>query len=463
MDRILKLVYDNWTTDGFPLPNGRHPTVNKLLCQDIKENRRESWSHAQNYLSETKIEGNAFIYDHSNFWSYFKRFYSRTEIVRPNQVTDDNSVYVWPIEVRTGLHDTPKSHTLVINGKKDKYSLKDTISPELLKLMKLGKVKIAINYAHDPANNMKDIKEIEEYFSSLGILGSNIFLIPGNDCSLEYKLVNPKGKLHITATKLLMCQQLAAEIQSFPCLTSLGYVSDIVRESDLDQSVIRPKKFLCFNRTMRPHRYILGYMALKLNLLDNSIFSFLNKFDYTVESVLKEFNSFELSDGKNFAKTLHDLIPYELDTQHLSQNERQGFNSANSKQSWFKDTYIHITSETRFIEGETPFVSEKTWKPIANLQPFIMVGNHHTLAYLKQLGFKTFSPFIDESYDEITDYKLRMKHIYSEIERLNNMPIKEIHNWYYSIKDVLLHNQQLLMSMSSLNPYEETFTYLKGN
>jgi len=463
MDRILKLVYDNWTEGGFPLPNGRLPVVNELLRKDIKENNRESWSHAQHHLSNT-IEGNAFIFDHSNFWSYYKRFNSMSAFVSPNQVVDDGAVYMWPIEIRTGLDDTPKNHTLVINQVTYQYSIKDTISPELFKLMQEGRVKIVINFAHDPINNMNHIKDIEQYFTSLGIAGSNIYIIPGNDCSGEYNRFFPEGKTHITPTKLLMCQQLASDILSFPRMTTLGYESDIVRESDLDKTVLRPKKFLCFNRTLRAHRYALAYMAVKMNLLENSIFSFLNMYDNTeVDSVLYDLESFEFEDANDFAKTVFDLVPYELDTQHLSADERRGFNSANNKQSWFTDTYIHITSETRFIEGETPFVSEKTWKPISNLQPFIMVGNPGTLKYIKELGFKTFSPFIDESYDEMADYKVRMRHIYSEIERLNNMSIKEIHDWYYSIKDVLLHNQQLLISMSSMNPYEETFTYLKGN
>jgi len=112
--------------------------------------------------------------------------------------------------------------------------------------------------------------------------------------------------------------------------------------------------------------------------------------------------------------------------------------------------------------GNTPFISEKTYRPISNLQPFIMVGNYHSLRYLKEFGFKTFSPFIDESYDDETDYTIRMQKIYSEIEKLNNMPINEIHDWYYSITDILLHNQKHLMDLASMNPYQDTIDYLKN-
>ena len=37
----------------------------------------------------------------------------------------------------------------------------------------------------------------------------------------------------------------------------------------------------------------------------------------------------------------------------------------------------------------------------------------------------------------------------------------EIHEWYYSIKEILLHNQALLYNMKDLNPYEESYQDIK--
>jgi hypothetical protein len=54
-------------------------------------------------------------------------------------------------------------------------------------------------------------------------------------------------------------------------------------------------------------------------------------------------------------------------------------------------------------------LSEKIFKPISNLQPFLVIGDYLTLAELKKLGFKTFSPFIDESYDNERDSYKRME------------------------------------------------------
>jgi hypothetical protein len=119
---------------------------------------------------------------------------------------------------------------------------------------------------------------------------------------------------------------------------------------------------------------------------------------------------------------------------------------------------LHITSETDFDNSSTPFLSEKTWRPILNLQPFIYVGNYKSLEKLRSLGFKTFSPFIDEDYDLIKDQRWRFIAIEKEIKKFATMPIEEIHQWYYSITDILIHNQNVLKSYTNHNPIKEIFT-----
>lgn len=453
MDSILKLVYDNWRDKGGCLPNGRHPIINELL----KSNTSVFLHDAQEAVQQ-QVEGNICLFDHSNFAGYVTQ---HSEIVNVEQITEDDAIYVWPLEIRTSIESVFQHHYFIINGVCVEYSIKDTISPKLLHLMTLNKVKIVINFAHDPIDKMSHISKIEQYFRDLGIHGSNIILIPGNDCSAEYKRIFPENNLRIHATMTLMCQQLARDILMYPMQNNLGYVSDIVRESDLNNMIHRSKKFLCLNRTLRPHRVVLAKFALELNLLENSIFSFVNKESYDIPNLQRDLRYFTYTD-LDIAEQIYNLIPYQLDTHHLSKEERLGFNTSNSNKPWFADTYVHIITETRFMYGSTPFISEKTYRPISNLQPFIMVGNYHSLRYLKEFGFKTFSPFIDESYDDEIDYKIRMQKIYSEIEKLNNMPINEIHDWYYSITNILLHNQKHLMDLSSINPYQETIDYLKN-
>lgn len=51
--------------------------------------------------------------------------------------------------------------------------------------------------------------------------------------------------------------------------------------------------------------------------------------------------------------------------------------------------------------GPYPFITEKTYKPIAHQHPFMIYGQSHTLARLHDLGFETYENLFDESYDHV--------------------------------------------------------------
>lgn len=461
MDCVLKLVYDNWTNNQFPLPNGRFPAVNQAIRSELDADSNSTWSSAQVKV-QSQFNTNTLIYDHSNFWKYFVDTYSTSNVISLEQIEEGN-ICIWPIEIRTTLDSIYKEHCLTLDNKTITYNIIDTINPKLLELIRSGEVKILISYAHDPINNWEDLKKTEEFFESYHIDSSNIIVVPGHNCLTEYKKSYPNSKIKIIAAELMITQQVAANTLSYPRKTSLGYLSDLVREEDLSGE-IRSKKFICFNRTMRPHRYAIAYIALKLDLLNNNIFSFLNKGNDNILSIQNELEKFNFNDNLlSYAEKIYNSIPYEIDTQHLLGTSKSSFSIENNKKNWYTDSYIHIISETRFLEGRSSFITEKTWRPISNLQPFIMVSNDGMLKKLHELGFKTFHPFINESYDLELNHSTRMQMIFNEIQKLNTMSLQEIHNWYYSIKDVLIHNQKHLASFANINPFEETFNSIVKN
>ena len=73
-----------------------------------------------------------------------------------------------------------------------------------------------------------------------------------------------------------------------------------------------------------------------------------------------------------------------------------------------------------------------------------------TLEVLRELGFKTFHPHIDESYDSEPDRWKRFNMIMKELNRLCDMELSELHELYWSMSDILIHNQS--------NYYNEAFT-----
>jgi hypothetical protein len=60
----------------------------------------------------------------------------------------------------------------------------------------------------------------------------------------------------------------------------------------------------------------------------------------------------------------------------------------------YSSTCLSIISETWFRCDCKPFITEKTWKTIANKHPFILAGDIGHLNKMKSLGFKTFENFM---------------------------------------------------------------------
>jgi hypothetical protein len=75
-----------------------------------------------------------------------------------------------------------------------------------------------------------------------------------------------------------------------------------------------------------------------------------------------------------------------------------------------------------------------------------LVGIPKSLELLQSMGFKTFDPYINESYDNEYDDNKRLLMIVDEIERICKMNNEELNITSIKIKDVCEHNQKLLLN-----------------
>lgn len=73
----------------------------------------------------------------------------------------------------------------------------------------------------------------------------------------------------------------------------------------------------------------------------------------------------------------------------------------------YEATDIEVVLETLFDDGRL-HLTEKSLRPIACGQPFILAGTTGSLAYLRSYGFKTFGMIWDERYDECADPEERL-------------------------------------------------------
>lgn len=224
---------------------------------------------------------------------------------------------------------------------------------------------------------------------------------------------------------------------------SLGYISEPIELHELTN--FRNKKFISFNRNAgRANRFILLDEFIKGTFSD-SYFSFLRPMDYFEENrqFYKNYSGIELTDDD--MAIYNQKMPIELDTHATTQKD--SFDTSNTfRKDLFLDSCINLVTETSYINNEM-FLSEKILKPILSYQPFIVFGSYGYLKELKNYGFKTFSDFWDESYDDIINPVERMKSLISLVKSLNNKSIEELNDIYKSTIDICIHNRNLFYSL----------------
>ena len=106
----------------------------------------------------------------------------------------------------------------------------------------------------------------------------------------------------------------------------------------------------------------------------------------------------------------------------------------------YDDSYVNLTSETFFFADDLLFLSEKTFKPLVYLQPFVLFGNAGSLAALRAMGFRTFGGIIDEGYDAVADHGARLHAAVSQAARLARLTPAEARDLYAAVLPDLEHN-----------------------
>lgn len=218
--------------------------------------------------------------------------------------------------------------------------------------------------------------------------------------------------------------------------------------------------FLCFNRIVKNHRIaIFSELMSNPNFKDKFIVSIGSSYNVQHISLdhanerdfYNKLNYFLRDDYKHSKQRLLDFLDtydskqkYVYDVEDLEQNKADSFNiDAHS------NSFLNIISES--LEGvNTVFFSEKTYKPIIALQPFIMNGNPFSLKKLKDYGYKTFDKWWDESYDNETDYTKRLEKIVDVLEEISSWSLERCFQVTNEMEEVLIHNFNNCMSVDKI-------------
>ena len=120
-------------------------------------------------------------------------------------------------------------------------------------------------------------------------------------------------------------------------------------------------------------------------------------------------------------------------------NIRKNHNPTNS----YEESFCAIVQESR-VTQPWPNISEKTLNAIINHRPFLLVGPPGTLSMLKEMGFKTFDQWWDESYDSVIHNTDRLAKICSIIDYINSFSVSELKSMYNDMINILIHNDENL-------------------
>lgn len=267
-----------------------------------------------------------------------------------------------------------------------------------------------------------------------------------NDTNWRHKISMLSGNFFQLITQMHSCNEKHRD-----------KISCVVKE--------KSKVFLCFNKVPREHRLMLLDRMLENNLVDGSYYSFEGLPDWISQLHVfhpEKFKNIELNEGK---MPLRLNITAERPNPALVTDDDLGY---------FANSYFSVVTESVFHHNEhgehrgkkmncyettaNIFITEKTFKCFPMMHPFVLLAYPGTLAELRNIGYKTFSPMIDETYDTVINDDDRFEAVWKEITRLVQQTPEEWIKWQGEIKSIVEYNRDHFYSN---NNYHSTKNVLQ--
>jgi hypothetical protein len=222
-------------------------------------------------------------------------------------------------------------------------------------------------------------------------------------------------------------------------------------------------KICCFNHRKTYHRhYTCSFLSQQDDVffsiysiyndqeLYNNILS-LDLFTEKYQNIFLAGN--ELLKSNDFRWDLHTSNDYrhkKLSQEKYGDNWYTVINPDNDLQAQtsykIRESFLTLLTETKFI-SPWPNFSEKTIRCFCSYRPFLLLAPPRTLRLLKDLGFKTFDRWWDESYDEIENHHRRLEKVLDTCENILSKNFNELEKLLEEMKEVLDHNYQNLCNL----------------
>jgi hypothetical protein len=331
-------------------------------------------------------------------------------------------------------------------------SLFSHLKPEYLKDLQSGKAMLLIDQSHEGYQTVWLWSWFHSNCELYGINPDRIIYITGNlDAKNDYTNWADQNNL---LCRMVIAPHPHFELMIYETGVNLNFNREIKLPKFQEQLEYKKsnleniKLYNALQKRVRAHRAWLFKALVDANLLDDGINS-MNKF-YANDTFLD--GRHMTHDQASVLTPLTPILPPENPADHdlnrFASGDSGGYLAAVNEHTAL-DTWVSVISEASYGDNDgTCFISEKSFKPILCYHPFIIFGNKGSLAYLRSLGYKTFSPFIDESYDELSTWE-RLDAIINAINKIKLMTASEKLKWYEGMQDILEHNYKILQRNSS--------------
>ena len=181
--------------------------------------------------------------------------------------------------------------------------------------------------------------------------------------------------------------------------------------------------FLYLNKQPREHRVKLYNKLLKEKVLSNSLYTFLGL-------------------GKPVRLTQEHELPWVKPEDYPEWGLDQDITERP-----YVDTVCSLISETNDNDTDV-FMTEKIWKPIIAQHVFVVHGNHLYLQKLREIGFKTFGDYFNESYDLENDRDKKIDKIVLLCKDLKTKNWQDIYRQNIALRK---HNYDMFFNKEKLS------------
>jgi len=274
----------------------------------------------------------------------------------------------------------------------------------------------------EPVNILpKDVKDTERTY--LGRMHDKY-------CN-EYEFINSLG---IIFNQYVPNQGLENYFDNMSYLDAyLWYESSNLANQSVETTKDFEYTFFCPNYKDKIHRRALA-AHLYANYKDISVITY----HFKDQDYSNKWAALELDEFQN--KLLEHKIPLFPNNVELQTHDMPNM---------YKKSFCTVVTETFFDDRFANF-SEKTLDPIMYARPFVLAAPPLTLKLLKDLGFKTFDKWWDESYDREYDHRKRLKKLKNVIDIIANMSYNTKKVILDDMQEVLQHNREQIKKLEEV-------------